>query len=219
VAIRRAALAAAILVTACGGAPGAVDETTVTSLPATTTTAPATTTTVGADPVVLGLQTGRGDDGSFEIGAWISGLPVEAGTTFVVGIDADDSYPGSGDPTSDLEGYLQVSYGPAATDQRVVVDGEVVASSDDGNVSEWVSWGFSSGYLRVYFIGDVAPLAGTVWVVANPGGTGPGGTVTLDGRRAIAGVEVGYACSARGSALGVEVPPDVPDPGVVCLYP
>ncbi len=217
--IRRAAVAVAILVSACGGA-AAGDETTVTTAgppnsPATTTAAPAS----ASAPAVLALQSGRGDDGSFEIDAWIADLPVAPGTSIVVGIDADDSYPGSGDPTGDLEGYLEVVYGTDAIDQRVVVGGEVVASSDDGTVSEWVSWGYSSGRLRVYFIGEVAPLSGKVWVVADPGEVGGSGPATLDGRRAIAGADVGYGCSARGSALGVDVPGDVPDPGVVCVYP
>jgi len=205
-------VAAAILVAACGGAPGAVDETTTTSLPATTTTAASTTTAAtGSEPVVVALQSGRGDDGSFEIDAWITGLSPASGSTIVVGIDADDSYAGIGDPTADLEGYLEVSYGAESTDQRVVVDGDVVASSDQGTVSEWVSWGYSAGYLRVYFIGDVAPLSGTVWVVTSSAS----GSV----RGSAAGTDVGYACSARGSALAVEVASDVPDPGVVCLYP
>jgi len=207
-------VAVVALVGGCGGtpAPTAVPSTTSAAAPAT---GPATASTTTADlrsPTVIGIQSGRGDDGSFEIDAWFADLPIAAGTTVVVGVDADDSYPGTGDVLPHLDGMVSTAYLQDSTDQTVTVDGEVVASSEQGNVSQWVSWRYEGGLLRVYFIGDVAPVAGTVWVIATRDGVaGPGG---------VGGADAGYSCSIRGSSIPMaSVPSDVPDPGVACRYP
>lgn len=203
-----AALAIGSLVAACGGG-SASEGTPLTSGPtasvhqtvASTTAPPAPTEPSG--PVVLALSTGRGDDGSMEVVAWLGSDPFIVGTRLVVGTDSDDSYPGTGDPEPHLDGRLEVHDGSA-----VLFDGEGVVAEDEG-LSELVSWAYSGGVLRVFFIGDIPTRGGWVWVIVD-GNTDPaaGGT---------AGVSFGDACSYHGS--GLDLSGAVENAGRPCRYP
>jgi len=195
----------ALAAAACGG-----DDSVVTTSAATTTasttlasaTSPPATVAATAPSVVLGIVTGRGDDQSFEAAAYFDAAP---GTTrIVIGIDSDDSYGGIGDPTPDLEGWAEFG-------ETVVVgaDGEVVAGGSAEGIGDWMSWGAEGNGLRVFFIRDIAPVAGTLWVVVGDGST-PG---------SVAGVATGDSCSIRGSDIGAVPGGEVPDPGVTCRYP
>ena len=200
-----------LLALVMAGCSDATPSTTVTTAP-TTTTAPATTTTTAAAaattvappaaplPVVLGIVSGHGDDLTFEATVYFDRTP--GNTPVVIGIDADDSYSGGGDPTPDLEGGVR-----SDTVLLVFADGGPVAAGTPADVSGWVSWSLEDTVLRVYFLREVAPLTGTLWVHA---GDSPGAT---------AGVEIGESCSIRDSALGVTPGAEVPDSGVTCRYP
>lgn len=193
----------ALSLAACG------DDAVVTTVAASTTTTTTTPAATTAAPVgaavpsfVLGVVSGRGDDQTFEVAAYFDAPP---GTTrIVVGIDSDDSYGGNGDPTPHLEGWAEF----AAT---VVVgaDGELVAGGSSEGIGDWMSWGTEGSGLRVFFIRDVAPVTGTLWVVVGDGST-PG---------SVAGVVAGESCSIRGSDIAAAPGGDVPDPGTTCRYP
>lgn len=201
-----------LLITACGGEPAAETTTTV-EAPTTTTTeaaVPEATVAVATTPpsAVLGILSGRGDDGSFEVVVWLD-APIGAADRIVVGIDSDDSYPGSGDPTGDFEGWVdfgaQVSVG---SDGALVAGGTSDAGGASAAIGDWVSWGADGAVLRVFFIRDPAPFSGSIWVLV--GDTpGPAG---------IAGVVTGEGCSIRGSGLPFEAGGDVPDSGITCRY-
>jgi hypothetical protein len=189
---------------ACGGTATPTTTADAQESPATTTTiAPAATTVAATAPaMVLAVLSGRGDDGSFEVAVYFAHAPGDE--RIVVGIDADDSYRGSGDPSGDLEGWVEFG-------DLIVVgsEGAVVAGGSGPSVGEWMSWGVEGTTLRLFLIRDVAPVAGTLWVVVGDG-SAPG---------SIAGVVTGEGCSARGSDLPVVVIGDFPDPGVPCRYP
>lgn len=200
--MRRLILVVAVLLAGCGEAapgPTAAAVTTVTAgAVETTTSAPA-----AADPqAVLAIASGRGDDRSFEVAVWLDAA-VSAADRIVIGIDADDSYPGAGDPVSHFEGWAEFS-------ELVTVgsEGRVVAAGSSEAIADRLSWGVDGSVLRVFFIHEVAPVAGTLWVVV---GTEPGAG-------GIAGVTTGESCSIRGSGLPFAVGGDVPDPGTVCDY-
>ena len=122
----------------------------------------------------------------------------------MIGIDSDDSFDGDGDPTADLEGWAE--FGATVV---VGADGGVVAGGSSEGIGDWMSWGTEGNVVRLFFIREVAPVTGTVWVVIG-GGSTPG---------SVAGVVAGESCSIRGSSLDAIPGDEVPDPGVPCLYP
>lgn len=200
-------LGALLALAACGGsAPAdssAATSVATTPVPSSTTTTPDAATAPLPPPAVLAILSGRGDDGTFEVTVYFDRAPID--TRIVVGIDADDSYAGSGDPGPELEGWVELA-------GLIVVgsDGEVVAGGSGPSVGDWMSWGLDGSTLRIYFIRDLAPVAGTLWVVVGDG-TGPG---------AVAGVLAGEGCSIRGSGPDdTAVIGNFPDPGVPCRYP
>ena len=180
----------------------------VDALTTTATVPPSTTTTLAAPaprptPIVLAILSGRGDDGGFEVAVYFDRAPDD--DRIVVGIDADDSYPGSGDPSSDLEGWVELA------DLIVVgADGVVVAGGSGSSVGEWMSWSRDGAVIRIFFIRDLAPIAGTLWVVVGVGAE----------PLAVAGVAAGEGCSIRDSGNdSVAFIGSFPDPGVPCRYP
>lgn len=203
-AVSSLAVAVAVALAACGESGPSVttgDAALLTTLPPPDTT---TVTSVAprSAPIVLALLSGRGDDGTFEVAVHFDRPPGD--DRIVVGIDADDSYAGSGDPSSDLEGWVELA-------DLIVVgsDGSIVAGGSGPSVGDWMSWSLDGATLRIFFIRDLAPIAGTLWVVVGVG-TDPGG---------VAGVATGEGCSIRGSDLAAVVGDEVPDPGVTCRYP
>jgi hypothetical protein len=204
---------ALVAMTACGddGSMSSISTPASSTAGTTTTTIVPDTSTfppTGGLPTVLALQSGRGDDGSFEVEVWFAAPPDASGTVIVVGIDSDESYRPGSDVVANLEGSLTIAYGSAGPEQTVTVGGEVVAGAVGGVVG---SWGLDGSLLRVFFVQDVAPITGEVWAASSRYGVaGPGGA---------ASVPVGYACSYRGSTVAVDNPPaDVPDPGTTCVY-
>lgn len=199
------ALGAFMALVACGeSAPvgsSAATSAAPTPAPPSTTTFVAVTAPL-SPPLVLAILSGRGDDGTFEVAVYFDRAPLD--TPLVVGIDADDSYAGSGNPGPELDGWVELS-------DLIVVGsaGAVVAGGSGPSVGDWMSWGFDGSTLRIYFIRDLAPVAGTLWVVVGDG-TDPG---------AVAGVVTGEGCSIRGSDRDTAVIGDFPDPGVPCRYP
>lgn len=214
---------------ACSGSTGETDATAVTddvaAVPATTsatvvetlpaadsdaaaaTTAP--TTTTGIAPGVAALTSGRGDDGSLEVGIWFNSDPFAAGLLRLrVGTDSDDSYPGVGDPEPHIDAWAEVS-----AEGVVLSDGGTVVADDlGGGLGEWLTWTGPGRTVWFYFIGNVPVRAGSVWVVAEINGAAGVGS--------IAGAPMGEGCSYHGSGIDLgDVPGDVPQPGSPCRYP
>jgi hypothetical protein len=160
-------------------------------------------------PGVAALISGRGDDGSLEVGIWFGSNPFTAASTRIrVGTDSDDSYPGVGDPVPHMDGWLDID-----SDGMALIDGgTLVADSTTGGLDTLVSWTGPGETQWVYFIGTVPVRAGTVWVVVEVDGSTPVGGV--------AGAPLGAPCSyhAAGIDLGA-VPGDTPNPGTPCRYP
>lgn len=203
-----------LVVSACGGDAGSSTTTTTTPAPASTSsTSPPTSvatpqeTVAPAPPAVVSLTSGRGDDDSLEVGVWFASDPFSFGDhRVVVGVDADESFPGTGDPLPHLDGLLEIT-----PDGATMFEGSTVIGSGS-DLGPLVSWGYAEGVLRVFFIGTVPPKAGTVWVIVETGG------VVVTG--GAAGTPFGTACSYHDAGLGL--PPvggDVPDPGTPCRYP
>lgn len=198
------------LIAACSGdaAPIATPPAEITQAPTSaapvTTALAATTTEFAVEPSVMALSTGRGDDGSMEIVAWLGADPFAGDHRIVVGTDADDSFPGVGDPAPHLDAFAEMDGGVA----RMVDGPETVASG--AAAQEWVSWGWSEGVLRVFFIQASPARSGTVWLIVEPpDGAVVGGT---------AGVPFGESCSYHGSGIPIEAS-GIPDEGSPCRYP
>jgi hypothetical protein len=169
--------------------------------------AAATTTRPPAPPAVAALTSGRGDDGSLEVGVWFTVDPFTAGTTVIrVGTDADDSFPGVGDPLPHVEAWAEVTSSGVS-----LHDGAAeVASAAAGDLADWLSWTGSGPTQWFYFIQNVPVRAGTVWIVVD-GGSGPG---------QVAGAPFGTGCSYHGAGVDLgPVPGGVPQPGTPCRYP
>jgi len=206
-----AALALGAALAACADA-----DTTATSPPtpttATSTTIPPTTPSAPESPDILAVVTGRGDDGSLEIGVWFDDDPLATGNMLVVGIDSDDSYPGAGDIRAHLDGSALFTAGASGVEVTLVSEGEVVAAPGIGLVESWLSWAAQDVVLRLFFVEDLTTRSGSVWVIATRGDTGsPLGT---------AGVPLGESCSYRGAGVPVDEPAGgVPDAPRTCRYP
>ena len=175
----------------------------------TSTVAPTTTTGVTGPPSVVALTSGRGDDGSLEIGIWFATDPFrDTSALLLVGTDADGSYPGTGDPRPHIDGWAEI------TDSGVVVvdDGVAIVDNVTGEASDWISWTGPDRVTWIYFLGNVPVRGGTVWVALEvDGDVVPAG---------LAGAPFGSGCSYR--AAGVDVDPaggNIPDFGAPCRYP
>jgi hypothetical protein len=173
-------------------------------------TIPTTDVPAGAGaPSVAALTSGRGDDGSLEIGIWFATDPFgEAGARLLVGTDADESYPGTGDPRPHIDGWVEI------TDSGVVLvdDGATIVDSGTGEISDWFSWTGADRVIWLYFIGNVPVRAGTVWVALEVEGD-----VVAAG---IAGAPFGSGCSYRAAGVDVDsAGGDIPDFGSPCRYP
>lgn len=209
--LRVALSAALLLLAACGGD----DATTTTTAPVSSTrvTTVAETTTPTRPPEaasVLAVVTGRGDDGSLEITVWFDAEPLVEGAALIVGIDSDDSYPGSGDVGAHLEGYAEFVATSSGVGVTLVSEGEIVAAPGIGLTESWLSWVAEDEVLRLFLVQDLTIRSGSVWVVVGDAAS-PLGT---------AGVPFGESCSYRGSGVLVEEPPGgVPDAQRTCLYP
>lgn len=216
--MRRGTVAVAgmsIVLASCGGGAAIEPGPTTTAAPVTSSamTSPTTSASTGPAtpaprrPAVVAIVSGRGDDGSLEIGVWFSDDPMDLPDyRLIVGVDSDDSYD-TGSPEEALDGFLEL----VPQGATLFADGEEVATGSGGSIAESVSWTTAGRMLRVFFIGDLPDRSGTVWVLAETGGGfAPG---------AIAAVEFGGGCSARGSRLSLQVAGDVPDPGATCGYP
>ena len=213
--IRRTAapvLALVLLAPGCAGeasttsaAASAAPSVATTAVSTTTTTAPTTTTTPVA-PSILAMASGRGDDGSLEAAVWLAADPfAEANHRVVIGTDADESYPGVGDPLPHLDGRLEI------TDERAALyDGSEEVASGEA-LREAATWALAGdGALRVFFIGTVPIRAGMLWVIVEVDDQPvPGG---------VAGVPVGERCSHHGSGMGIDSDTSVPDSGTPCRY-
>jgi len=194
--------ALALLVAACGG--GAATTT-------TPPTVPVTTTDPASSPSVLAIVSGRGDDGSLEVTIWFDTDPFAAGARLIVGIDADDSYPGVGEVLPHLDGYALLVPTAAGVDLTVSSEGEVVAGPGIGVTDQWVSWASQEEIIRIFIVQDVTTRAGSVWVVARVGDTASA--------LGVAGVPLGESCSHVGSGVPVTEPPGgVPNAGRTCTY-
>lgn len=201
-------VAFALIVTACGGGEA---TTTPATVPVTTTTATTSTTVPASLPSVLAIVSGRGDDGSLEITIWFDTDPFAAGARLIVGIDADDSYPGVGEVLAHLDGYALFVPTAGGVDLTVSSDGEVVAGPGLGVTDQWVSWASQGEVIRIFIVRDVATRAGSVWVMASVGDE--------ESALGIAGVPLGESCSHAGSGVLVTEPPEgVPDTGRTCAY-
>jgi len=188
-----------------GTSPSRSDSTT--SSVATTSTLPAAP--VGGPPGIAALTSGRGDDGSLEIGVWFSSSPFGAAEArLIVGMDSDESYPGLGDPIPHIDGWAEI----AGDGVSVLDNGTVVADETTGDPNEWLSWSGAGRVVSVYFIQNVPVRAGTVWVV-----------LEVDGElvaAGVAGAPFGQGCSFHSAGVDLgQVPGDVPDFGVPCRYP
>jgi hypothetical protein len=217
---RRVMILMVLLVAACGGAAsdGAdssaeAPEATVAQPSETTATTGAaeselttTTSAVVVAPGVAALTSGRGDDGSLEVGVWFAADPFEAGDVrLLIGTDSDESYPGTGDPRTHLDGWIEIADGIGLFDA-----GTAVATGDD--LSALFSWTGPSRQAWFYFIGNIPVRAGTVWVIVEVDGSSVTGGV--------AGTPLGVSCSYQ--AAGVDfgpAPTDLPDNGAPCRYP
>ncbi|MEE9299090.1 MAG: hypothetical protein V3V29_08655 [Acidimicrobiia bacterium] len=207
------------LAVACGGTAPEVGGAATTTNPAPETAAtaptpqpaeaPSTSTSVVRLPAIAAVTSGRGDDGSLEVGIWFTSDPFAAGDARVlVGADTDESFPGVGDPVGHLDGWVEITSGGVA----LFDDGAVVADDALGNLSEWLSWTGPGPVVWVYFFGNVPPRAGTIWVVLEVDGE-----IVAGGA---AGAPFDTGCSYRSA--GVDLGPvsgDVPDPGAPCRYP
>jgi hypothetical protein len=173
----------------------------------TTTTAP-TTTTAAAMPGIAAMTSGRGDDGSLEVGVWLAEYPTTGDVSISVGTDSDDSYPGVGDPVPHIDGWLDIR--PTGLS---LFDGGVAVSDDTASdFSGWVSWTGPGRIFWVYFLQTVPVRAGTMWIVVEVDG------VTSTGMAAAA--PVGEGCSYHGSGIDLgSVPGDVPQMAGPCRYP
>jgi len=188
-----------------GTSPSRSDSTT--SSAATTSTLPAAP--VGSPPGIAALTSGRGDDGSLEIGIWFSSSPFDAGDVrLIVGMDSDGSYPGLGDPIPYIDGWTEI----AGDGVSVLDGGTVVADETTGDLNEWLSWSGPGRVVWVYFIQNVPVRAGTVWVA-----------LEIDGElvaAGVAGAPFGEGCSFHSAGVDPgQVPGDVSDFGVPCRYP
>jgi len=175
----------------------------------TLTVAPTTTPGTTGPPSVAALTSGRGDDGSLEIGIWFAADPFgEDSARLLVGTDADESYPGTGAPRPHIDGWVEITVAGVS----LVDDGVTIVDSATGGVSDWVSWTGPDRVTWIYFLGNVPVRGGTVWVALEvDGDVAPAG---------LAGAPFGSGCSYR--AAGVDVDPagaDVPDFGAPCRYP
>jgi hypothetical protein len=189
-------------------APGTVAVVT-TALPAEpATSVEAASAPAQAIPGVASLTSGRGDDGSLEVGVWFASDPFTSGDYRVrVGTDSDDSYPGVGDPTPHVDGWAEVMPGGV-----VLREGATVVADQVAGLGDWFSWTGPGRTAWFYFIGNVPVRAGTLWVMVEVDGKTPVGGV--------AGAPVGEACSYHGSGLDLgSVPGDIPQPGRICRYP
>jgi hypothetical protein len=182
--------------------------------PPSTATPPSTVSSTSSSPVagppsVAALTSGRGDDGSLEIGIWFAADPFrDGGARLLVGTDSDESYPGTGDPRPHIDGWVEIT----DADMVLIDDGVTVVHNATGEISEWISWTGPDRVIWIYFIGNVPVRAGTVWVALQVDGD----VVTAG----IAGAPFGSGCSFR--AAGVDIAPvggDVPDFGAPCRYP
>lgn len=216
----------ALTAVACGGeAAVAPAPTTSPDSPAATTppetgqttpaeTSPAETTSPPAPPIpgppsIAALTSGRGDDGSLEIGIWFAADPFADGAArLLVGTDADGSYPGVGDPRPHIDGWAEIT----DTAVSLIDDGATVVDTAGGGLDDWFSWTGPDRVIWVYFLGNVPVRAGTVWVALEVDGE-----VVAAG---IAGAPMGDGCSFHTAGVEVgSVPGDVPDFGVPCRYP
>ncbi len=189
--------------------PNSGGETTTTAVGVSTTAVPTPPTTVASVPAIAALTSGRGDDGSLEIGIWFSSNPFEEDDVrLLVGTDSDGSFPGVGSPVPHIDGWVEV----ADAGVSVVDGGTTIAADTTGGLDDWLSWTGPGPVVWVYFLGNVPVRAGTVWVVLEVGGS------ILTG--GIAGAPFGDGCSfhAAGVQIG-SVPGDVPDFGTPCRYP
>ena len=189
--------------------PNAGGETTTTPVGSATTAAPTPPTAAASAPAIAALTSGRGDDGSLEIGIWFSSSPFgEDDVRLLVGTDSDGSFPGTGDPVPHIDGWAEV----ADAGVSVVDGGTTIAADATGGLDDWLSWTGPGPVVWVYFLGNVPVRAGTVWVVLEIDGA-----VVVGG---VAGAPFGDGCSfhAAGIDLG-SVPGDVPDFGTPCRYP
>ncbi len=173
----------------------------------TTPTLPATPAT--GPPGIAALTSGRGDDGSLEIGVWFNSNPFEDDTArLLVGTDADGSYPGTGDPVPHIDGWAELADGAVS----LLDGGNAIADETTGDLDDWLSWTGPGQLVWVYFIGNVPVRAGTVWIA-----------LEIDGEVAAAGVAgapFGDGCSYHSA--GMDLGPlrgDVPDFGAPCRYP
>ena len=186
--------------------PIAGGETSTTPVGSSTTVVP---TTAASAPAIAALTSGRGDDGSLEIGIWFSSNPFGGdGVRLLVGTDSDGSFPGVGNPVPHIDGWFEV----ADVGVSVVDGGTTIAADATGGLDDWLSWTGPGPVVWVYFLGNVPVRAGTVWVVLEVGGSLVTGGV--------AGAPFGDGCSfhTAGIQLG-SVPGDVPDFGIPCRYP
>lgn len=206
-----------LVVAACGGDPatpsaGTSAATTVQTVATESTpasvAAPAQTTTPAAVPGVAALTSGRGDDGSLEVGIWLAADPFDGDLSVIVGTDSDDSYPGVGDPVPHIDGWLEIGVAGVS----LLDDGAVVTDDAAADFPEWVSWTGPGRTFWIYFLQTVPVRAGTMWVVVEVGGTTTTGMV--------AGAPVGESCSYHGSGVDLgAVPGDVPQMTGPCRYP
>jgi len=193
-------------VTSAPAPSSAQSDTTTSSVESTTSTLPPTAT---GPPGIAALTSGRGDDGSLEIGVWFSSSPFEAGDVrLMIGTDSDGSYPGTGDPVPHIDGWAEISNAGVS----LLEGGLTVADESTGDLNEWLSWTGPGRVVWVYFIGNIPVRAGTVWVALEIDGV-----IAATG---VAGASFGDGCSfhTAGVDLG-PVPGDVADAGLPCRYP
>lgn len=211
----------AVLVGACGGgevtistgaAPTTAADSSVTQPGSSSTTAavqtvPTTEAPAASFPSVAALTSGRGDDGSLEVGVWFVVDPFELeGVRVRVGTDDDDSYPGVGDPVPHIDAWSEAD-GSALT----LVEGDDVVASTATGLDDWLTWTGPGRTVWWYFLGNVPVRAGTVWVIVDVAGDSPPG--------AIAGAPLGTGCSYHDAGIDIgPVPADVPRHGA-CRYP
>jgi hypothetical protein len=155
------------------------------------------------------MSSGRGDDGSLEVGVWFGSDPFASGSARIrIGTDADDSYPGVGNPLPHIDAWAELSI-----DGVTLIDaGAVVADQGSGDIADWVSWTGPGRSMFVYFLQTVPVRAGTVWVILDIDGTQPVG--------GMASAPLAERCSYQSAGIDLgPVPGDVPDFGTPCRYP
>ena len=189
--------------------PNAGGEATTTAVGSSTTAVSTPPPTAVSAPAVAALTSGRGDDGSFEIGIWFSSNPFgEGDVRLLIGTDSDGSYPGVGNPVPHIDGWAEVTNSGIS----VVDGGTTIAADATGGLDDWLSWTGPGEVVRVYFLGNVPVRAGTVWVVLEVDGS-----IVTGG---IAGAPFGDGCSFHDAGIDFgSVPGDVPDFGTPCRYP